>query len=259
MNTDADHPTWGGSREEVVSPLRSRRVQDYPVALFEHEPRSEGDVEGSGRTRAPSPGEAVSADRSAARTSAQTVAEWLESPYVGRVASRVGYQYGLLSHEVPDLLQELRLALWKAGLSLSVSPAWLFQTASHKAIDLLKARRRRAEVALEPHTLPASASAVDLTLSCLLRSQADRLPGDLRRFYALRYEQGLSQREVAQRLGMCRGAVRTLDRRCLRRIGALHRGDPGPGTSGATRPEPPRRTRTRRAPGVTSGPAEKRG
>ena len=131
----------------------------------------------------------------------------------GRSAIRRGFQ------DVPDLLQELRLALWKAGSGQLVSIGWVFQTANHKAIDWLKRKRRRAEVGLDAHTLPERFCSPDPALRCLLHSQASRLPYTLRRFYALHYEHGLSQRDVAQALGLGRSSVRSLDRRCLRLIG----------------------------------------
>jgi len=36
---------------------------------------------------------------------AMTVAEWLESPYLQRVASRVGYQYGVPSQEIRNFFK----------------------------------------------------------------------------------------------------------------------------------------------------------
>jgi len=157
--------------------------------------------------------------RFASPTDVLRIGEWLESPYLGRVAARVAQRYGLAYQDVPDLLQELRLALWKSGSSQLVSIGWVFQTANHKAIDWLKRKRRRGEVGLDGHTLPERVCSPDPALRCLLHSQASRLPITLRRFYALRYEQGLSQREVARALGLGRSSVRSLDRRCRRLIG----------------------------------------
>jgi RNA polymerase sigma factor (sigma-70 family) len=157
--------------------------------------------------------------RFASPTDVQRIGEWLDSPYLGRVAARVAQRYGVAAQDVPDLLQELRLALWKAESSQLVSIGWVFQTANHKAIDWLKRRRRRAEVGLDAHALPERVCSPDPALRCLLHSQTSRLPYTLRRFYALRYEQGLSQREMARALGLGRSSVRSLDRRCRRLIG----------------------------------------
>jgi RNA polymerase sigma factor (sigma-70 family) len=147
---------------------------------------------------------------------AQTVREWFESPYLARLAARVAAQYGVPPADIPDLLQELRLALWRAGPDLMVNVTWILHTANHKAIDLLRRRRRAAEESCTSVGIPSSRSSGDPSLLHLLRARAALLPGDLRDFYLLRYEEGLSQREIANRLGLCRGSVRCLDRRCFR-------------------------------------------
>ncbi len=145
------------------------------------------------------------------------VTEWLESPYLSRLASRVAYQYGLPSQDVPDLLQEVRLALWLAGPETDVNATWVFHTANHKAVDALVRRRRRiVEEAKASSSGTLSRENRGSDLRHLLRSRATRLPEGLRRFYVLRYQEGLSQREIARRLGCCRSSVRWLDHQCLR-------------------------------------------
>jgi len=149
---------------------------------------------------------------------AQSVIEWLESPYLSRVATRVACHYGLPSQDTPDLLQDLRIALWKAGPSQPVNVAWIFHTANHKAVDFVKRRIRLArETSAWAEDSPERCEA-DPTLRHLLRARAARLPKRLHDFYLLRYEEGLSQREIARRLGVCRSSVRCLDRECLRRV-----------------------------------------
>lgn len=149
-------------------------------------------------------------------SNAATVGEWLESPYIRHLAFRVAHQYGLPSQDAPDLLQELRLALWKAGPETQVNLTWIFHTAQHKAIDLLKRKIRLAEEGFFSDDGPTAESEFDPALRHLLRARAALLPKRLHEFYLLRYEEGLSQREIAKRLGLCRGSVRYLDRRCLR-------------------------------------------
>jgi RNA polymerase sigma factor (sigma-70 family) len=147
-----------------------------------------------------------------------TVAEWLESPYLRRVATRVALQHGLDLQDLPDLLQELSLALWLTGAEVRVNATWVFQTAHHKALDAIGRARRNARALAVPleegHAIPSQ----DPDLARLLRSRADRLPEVLRRFYSLRYEEGLSQREIGRRLRLCRSSVRWLDHRCLRML-----------------------------------------
>lgn len=144
------------------------------------------------------------------------VAEWLESPYLPRIASRVAYEYGLPTEDAPDLLQDLRLALWIAGPDTAVNATWVFHTANHKALDLLVRKRRDSPAARLGSVSELPGSIRDLDLLHLLRARADRLPERIRRFYYLRYREGLSQREIAARLGLCRSSVRWMDQQCLR-------------------------------------------
>jgi RNA polymerase sigma factor (sigma-70 family) len=127
----------------------------------------------------------------------------------------MAYLHGLPSEEAPDLFQELCLALWMAGPDRLVNATWVMHTAQHKAVDFFKKRARLArETASEED--PSSWTDRDPALSHLLRAWATLLPKRLHDFYVLRYEEGLSQREIAKRLGLCRGSVRCLNRRCLR-------------------------------------------
>jgi RNA polymerase sigma factor (sigma-70 family) len=147
-----------------------------------------------------------------------TVLRWLESPYLSRIASRVAYQFRLPAQDAPDLLQEVRLALWQAGPETIVNATWVFHTANHKAADLV---RRRARIARENAPLtrdPPLEDGAGPALRHLLRARAALLPGRIHAFYMLRYEEGLSQREIAARMGICRGSVRCLDRQCLRMV-----------------------------------------
>lgn len=146
------------------------------------------------------------------------VSDWLESPYLQRLTSRVAYQYRLRPEEVPDLLQEVRIALWKAGPDLQVNVTWIFHTVQHKAIDLVRRGRQLAERDLQWTEVGFAPTGVDSELLHLLRARAALLPDRLRGFYALRYEQGLSQREVAEKLGLCRGSIRWLDQQCQQRL-----------------------------------------
>jgi RNA polymerase sigma factor (sigma-70 family) len=148
---------------------------------------------------------------------AATAAQWLESPYLARAAARVAYQYGLGAEDLEDLLQELRIALWEAEPEVRVGASWIFQVASHKAVDFLRrqARTRHGDRAFAGS--PESGTH-DLELDHLLRARIARLPSRLREFYKLHYQQGLSEREIARSLGLCRSSVRWLDRCCRRRI-----------------------------------------
>lgn len=144
--------------------------------------------------------------------------EWIVSSRLGGIGRRVAFQYGLAAEDVPDLLQELRLALWKAGSDLPVNPTWVFHTASHKAADIRRQQRLRPEVAPGLKNDSWEGSYGGSELPHLLKARAARLPERLRRFYLLRYEEGFSQRELAKRLRLTRGSIRWLDESCRRAI-----------------------------------------
>src|SRR5712692_6268184 len=151
--------------------------------------------------------------------SGTTTGEWLESPYLGRVAARVAHEYGLGADDLADLSQELRIALWEQGLATKVSAAWVFRVASHKAVDLLRqlVRTRRRDGAF---MTIAARPCHDLEIDHLLHAKAASLPPKLKAFYALHYQQGLSEREIGRRLGMCRASVRWLDHCCRKFVAA---------------------------------------
>ncbi len=148
--------------------------------------------------------------------------EWLESPYLARVASRVAHQHGLPEDELPGLLQDLRVAVWEAGVETRLSAAWIFGAATHKAIDRLRrrARARRHDQDLAAFTSPRER---DLELQHLLHTRVAGLPTLLRQFYDLHYTCGYSEREIAVSLGVSRATVRWLNRRCLHLLGGLER------------------------------------
>jgi RNA polymerase sigma factor (sigma-70 family) len=145
------------------------------------------------------------------------VREWLTSPYLQRLARRIAYQYRVPSEDVPDLVQELRLALWKAGSESRVNVRWIAQTASHKAIDFLRRKIRDPEPMPEGLD-PPNSGVGSAELICLLHSRVARLPARLQRFYRLRYLQGFSQREISTKQGICRASVRWLESECVKRL-----------------------------------------
>ena len=143
-------------------------------------------------------------------------AEWLDSPRLRHVAARVAHQRGLAPDDLADLIQEIRIAVWEAGPTARVPEAWLHQVAHHKAIDIVRQRRRRRDRAREVRYASGRPIAVRSELGHLLHVSVAGLPSRLRRFYALRYENGYTQREIAATLGVCRATVRWLDRCCRR-------------------------------------------
>src|SRR5262245_4874922 len=164
-----------------------------------------------------------------------TVREWLESPYLRRLATRVGVQHSLKFEDVLDLLQEVRLALWRAGPDLRVNVSWIFRMAEHKAADYWRIARRERGCASDVVDSHEPQPGGDAELLHLLRAKAAIPPSALRRFYTLRYEEGRSEREIAACLGLCRGSIRWMDEKCRRSL----QGHGGAPTGRPSRHAPP--------------------
>lgn len=144
-----------------------------------------------------------------------TAREWLESPRLNAIASYVAARHTLLQADLPDLLQEIRIALWKAGLDQPINTVWLFRTGRNKAVDMKRRKHEHDEFAVSVDPERGS----DPEILHLLRARTAELPPALRRYYELRYRQGLSERSIANRLGVDRASVRWMNVKCQRFIG----------------------------------------
>jgi RNA polymerase sigma factor (sigma-70 family) len=144
--------------------------------------------------------------------------EWLDGPDVRGVVSCEARRLGLDAQEVPDLAQEVCLALWLAGPKRPISTAWVVQTARHKVIDILRKRTVHREEPLRNLKVLGHGGDRAPERSHYLPCAVCRLRGPLRRFFRLRFEEGLTQLEIGIQLGLPRGAVRWLERCCLRAL-----------------------------------------
>jgi RNA polymerase sigma factor (sigma-70 family) len=147
--------------------------------------------------------------------------DWLASPYLDRLVARIASHHGVPAAELPDLVQETRIALWQSGLDPPVSAALVGSIARHKAVDLVRVLARRRARRRAAGLLKTQAE-VDAELAHLLRLRVAALPQRLRTFYELHYTQGLSEREIARGWGLCRASVRWLDQRCRDRLSGSH-------------------------------------
>jgi RNA polymerase sigma-70 factor, ECF subfamily len=131
--------------------------------------------------------------------------------------------------EAEDLLQEVFLQVWRQAQSYSPergSPeAWLITMTRSRAIDKLRSRRRREMSPLasdEPPRVeggrqaepPTQASEAKLTVQGVLT----KLPETQRIVLELAYFDGLTQSEIAARLGEPLGTVKTRMRAGLERL-----------------------------------------
>jgi RNA polymerase sigma factor (sigma-70 family) len=146
-----------------------------------------------------------------------TVREWLDSTSLRRIATVIAHRYGLPTQDVPDLVQEICLGLLRRSPHSPANATFVFRTAMHKAIDLLRARSHGMRQADVSSLRPDASDHPELLR--LLRARLSLVAPRLRDFYHLRYQEGLTEREIAYRLGLSRGAVRWIDGALLQALG----------------------------------------
>ena len=134
--------------------------------------------------------------------------------------------------DVDDVVQESYLRIWKARASQPIksAKAFLFTVARRLALDLVRHERRSpisgAEVDLEqlphlgkvPNAADAAATAQEIEM---LVAAVDSLPSRCREIFVLRRLQGVSQKEIALRLGLSEQTVQVQAARGLRKVEAV--------------------------------------
>jgi RNA polymerase sigma-70 factor (ECF subfamily) len=120
-------------------------------------------------------------------------------------------------HDVDDLVQESYLRIWKVRASRPVHSArsFLFKIARRLAIDVLRRRRTsRIESVPDLMSLPVADARPGVVESAsleeelwLLTRALHALPPRCREVMVLRKIEGLSQKEIAARLGVTEGTV----------------------------------------------------
>jgi RNA polymerase sigma-70 factor (ECF subfamily) len=136
--------------------------------------------------------------------------------------------------EAEDLLQDVFLQVWRQSGSYSQergSPeAWLMTITRSRAIDKLRSLRRREQSVAAPEEATAvseggkvESSAAASEARLVVRGALARLPEAQRTVLELAYFDGLTQAEIAARLGEPLGTVKTRMRAGLERLrGFLH-------------------------------------
>lgn len=135
--------------------------------------------------------------------------------------------------ESEDVLQEVFLQVWKRAADFDETRGrpftWLVTVARSRAIDRLRSRESRERVASEAaHAAPEAVSdavedAIKSEEGAVVRDALAKLPDEQRRTLLLAYFEGLTQTEIAARLGAPLGTVKTRMRSGMTRLRELLR------------------------------------
>ncbi|MCA1591720.1 MAG: sigma-70 family RNA polymerase sigma factor [Acidobacteria bacterium] len=136
--------------------------------------------------------------------------------------------------ESEDVLQEVFLQVWQQARSFDAARGrpftWLVTLARSRAIDRLRLLESRNRTALRstqevPESIQVGVDEVAIRSeqSELVRGALDELPEEQRRTLVLAYLEGLSQSEIATRLGQPLGTVKTRTRAGLLKLHGILR------------------------------------
>lgn len=137
---------------------------------------------------------------------------------------RVGWQHRLADADIDELLQDVRIRIWRARRESEqirqVTSSYMYRTATSAALDLLRRRRAGRSVAVEPDVLQARADAVttavgpadDLAESELAEQVASAVDtiAPARRPVVRMHLAGYSREEIAGLLGWTEARTRNL-------------------------------------------------
>ena len=139
--------------------------------------------------------------------------------------------------EAEDCLQEVFVQVWRRAGDFDETRGraftWLVTIARSRALDRLRASASRsriaaeAEAALGENSGDASAEALRAATGKVVRQALSELPDDQRRALFMAYFEGLTQTEIAARLGAPLGTVKTRMRTGLNKLRELLREAPG--------------------------------
>jgi RNA polymerase sigma factor (sigma-70 family) len=137
----------------------------------------------------------------------------------GDVARRAGASHGLSGDEIDEVLQEVRIRLWRQGADedklRTLTPAYIYRTAASAALDMLRRRRARREHlhGEVPYTLGGGAAADLPMASAELVSEIEGAINQIassRRPVVRMYLAGYSREEIATVMGWSEAKARNL-------------------------------------------------
>lgn len=126
--------------------------------------------------------------------------------------------------DAPDVTQQVFVSAWRGRDSYNPDTAplgaWLVGITRRRIADALRARHRHAEVATESTDRPDESawSAQDSADLLAIYEELERIGDPPRQILLLAYVGGLTQREIAERLRMPLGTVKTHTTRTLHRL-----------------------------------------
>ncbi len=128
-----------------------------------------------------------------------------------------------------EVTQEVFLSFWRRpgrfDRSRGSGRAWLLSLAHHRAVDVLRRTRVRQAASLSEETAGSSEDWTEEVVTALesarVREALEALPPSYREVLVLAYYGGLTQREVAERLGIPLGTVKTRMRDGLLKLRSL--------------------------------------
>jgi RNA polymerase sigma factor (sigma-70 family) len=139
----------------------------------------------------------------------------------GRMVRRVGYDHGLTEADVEEVVQEVRIRIWKARADMigELQAAYVHRTAVSAALDIIRRRRSATrfgsddpeeEVAVTSDpALDAQRGLEVAELEAGVARMVETLAAS-RRPVVRMYLQGYSREEIAELLGWSEGKTRNL-------------------------------------------------
>jgi RNA polymerase sigma-70 factor (ECF subfamily) len=116
-----------------------------------------------------------------------------------------------------DAVQDAFLAVWRSASGFlperAKASTWILTLVHRRAVDLVRREQRRRTEPLEPEQHPATESSDEEAAVRFYRRAVqhalEQLPADQRQAIELAYYGGLSQSEVAERLGQPLGTIKS--------------------------------------------------
>jgi RNA polymerase sigma factor (sigma-70 family) len=135
----------------------------------------------------------------------------------GRLAYRLAFRILRDPALAEDAVQEAFLAVWRSADSYKRERAkpstWILTVVHRRAVDIVRREQSRRgeplEVAPEPASGPADEDAVLRDRRAAVQAALTELPGEQRQALELAYYGGLTQSELAERLGVPLGTVKS--------------------------------------------------